>query len=172
MNRTKIIFIGALMAAVATVFQSIPALLSESFALLTTLSAIPVYLAARTNPAAGALSYFTTAVLVLFVSSHEALFFLFTNGVVGVSLGICCYLKQKKINTLVICAFVLTIALCIINYGIGYPVLGVPVPGVIIVQLLILFLFSLIYNYIFLAFADFVYKKIKDSGITDIGSSE
>ncbi len=172
MNRTKIIVIGALMAAIAAIFQSIPAYLSEVFALLTAFSAIPIYTAARTNPVAGVLSYFTATILILFVSTHEALFFLFTNGIVGVSLGVCCYFKLKKIITLAASSVALTIALCIMNYGIGIPVLGIRIPGIIIVQFVILLLFSLIYNFIYLIFADLVYKKIKSSGITDIGSSE
>lgn len=172
MNRTKIIVVGVLMAAVATIIQSIPAFLSESFALLTIFSTIPIYTAARTNPAAGAVSYVTTAVLVLFASSHEALFFLFTNGIVGISLGTTSFFKMKKIPALAASSGILTVALYIINYGIGFPVMGVTLPGPVIVQLITLLVFSVVYNFAYQIFADFVYKKIKSSGITDIGSNE
>ncbi|MGB8451184.1 MAG: hypothetical protein WCD89_02530 [Anaerocolumna sp.] len=90
---------------------------------------------------------------------------------VGVSLGICCYFKLKKMITIAASSAVLTVALGIMNFGIGFPVLGVPIPGVIIVQLVILLVFSIIYNFVYMIFADFIYKKIRSSGITDIGAN-
>ncbi len=172
MNRTKIIVIGVIMAMIATVVQSIPAFLSQAFALLTIFSALPIYTAARTNPYAGVVAYLATVLLVLFVDPHEALSFLFTNGVVGFSLGICCNRKLKKLTTLGGSSAALAVTSGILNYGLGYPFLGVSIPGILPVQLVLLLLFSFVYNFIYLVFADFVYKKIKSSGITDIGSSQ
>ncbi len=160
------------MAGIATIFQSIPFFLSEAFALLTILSAIPIYTAARTNPMSGALSYVVTVILVLFVSSHEALMFLFTNGVVGVSLGITSYLKLNKFLAVGISSVIQTIFLCILNYGIGISIFGVKIPGAIIIQLILILGFTLVYNFGYQAFADFIYKRIKTSGITDIGANE
>lgn len=171
MNKTKIIVIGALMAAIAVIFQTLPILLSEVFIFLTVLSAVPIYIASRVKPVAGVLSFLVAAILMIFISTHEALFFICTNGIVGMSLGICRYIKLKKAIILLICPLALTISLSIMNYGIGIPVFGSKIPGAFLVQLLILFLFSLVYILIYLLFADFLYKRLEIPRITESSSS-
>jgi hypothetical protein len=161
MNRTKIIVIGALMAAVAAMFQSLPVLLSEVFVLLTIISAIPIYIASRINPLSGILSYIVAFVLIFMVSTHEALFFMCTNGIVGLSLGLCRYYKLKKPIIILISSFTMTISLSIMNYGIGIPIFGTAIPGPLPVQVLILYVFSTSYNLIYLLASDAIYKKIK-----------
>lgn len=165
MDRTKMIVIGVLMAAVATIIQSIPVFLSESFALLTLFSAIPVYTAARINPLAGVIAYAATAVLVLFASGQEALFFLFTNGVVGISQGTLSYLKLNKIPALVVSSAALTVTTTIMNLGIGMPVMGVELPGTKIVQIVMILVISAVYNFGFQAAGDVVYKNLESFGI-------
>jgi riboflavin transporter FmnP len=164
MNRTKVIVIGALMAALAAVFQSLPVLLTEIFILLTILSAIPIYISSRINPLSGVLSYFVAATLIFMISTHEGLFFLCTNGVVGLSLGLCCYYRLKKPVLLLICAAVMTFSLSIMNYGIGIPIFGAAIPGPFPVQLLLLLLFSAVYSFIFLVASDFIYQRVHAAG--------
>jgi len=161
MNRTKNIVIGAFMATLAAIFQTLPVLFSEAVVILTILSAVPIYTASRIKPALGVLSYFVASVLVLFVSAHEALFFLCTNGIIGVMLVSCRYYKQKKPIILLISSLAMTISLSFMNYIIGIPVFGVALPGVIIVQIILILLFSFTYNFIYLLFADFLFKRIK-----------
>ena len=172
MNRTKIIATGVLMAAVATIIQGIPAFLSESFALLTLASAIPVYTAARSNPLSGAISYAATVLLLLFVDPGESLNFLLTNGVVGISQGFTSNFKLKKIPALAASSAALTVTSSIMNFGIGIPVLGVTLPGSAIIQILTTLLISAGYNFGYQIVADFVYQKLQSTGITDMGSKE
>jgi hypothetical protein len=165
MNKTKIIIIGALMAAIAAIFQSLPLLATEAFVILTVLSALPIYMAARLNPFAGTLSFIVAAILIFLVSTHEALFFICTNGIVGLSLGICRCYKMRIPVILPLCSAILTIFLSIMNYGIGIPIFGTKIPGTIIIQIVTLFIFSLAYNFIYLVFADFIFKRLKIAGI-------
>jgi hypothetical protein len=129
------------------------------------LSAIPIYIASRINPAAGIMSYLVAAILISFVSTHEAVFFLCTNGAVGVSLGSCRYFKLKLPFVIIISSCILTITLSVMNFGIGIPVFGTQIPGAFIVQLLILLLFSSVYNLIYLLFNDFIFNRLKKMGI-------
>lgn len=172
MNRTKIIATGVLMAAVATIIQGIPAFLSESFALLTLASAIPVYTAARSNPLSGVISYAATVVLLLFVDPGESLNFLLTNGVVGISQGLTTNFKLKKIPALAVSSAALTVTSSIMNLGIGTPVLGVTLPGSAIIQILTTLVISAGYNFGYQIAADFIYQKLQSSGITDMGSKD
>lgn len=161
MLNTKTVIIGALLAALAVLFQLVPVFFSEIFIFLTIFSAVPIYIAARINPKAGFLSYLVAGNLVMFFSTHEGLFFLCTNGIIGVSLGICGYYEKKKITTWLISSAVLTAALSIMNYGIGIPVFGSNIPGTMIIQLIILLLFSFVYNIFYYYFSNFIFNLLK-----------
>lgn len=160
MSSTKMLVTGAFMAAIASSFQLIPVLLSEAAVLLTMFSALPIYIAARCKPVTGILSYLTAAILIMLFSTHESLFFLCTNGMVGLSLGICCYYTQKKLIILMISSLVMTISLSIMNYVIGFPVFGTTLPGTYTIQFILIFLFSFVYNTIYYYFAGFLSRRI------------
>lgn len=160
MSNTRPLVIGALFAIMAALFQSLPVIFSEVFVLFTIFSAIPIYIVARINPKAGVLSYLVAAMLIMIISTHEGLFFLFTNGVIGCSLGISSSYTNKKAIIWASSSIVLTVTLSIMNYGIGIPVFGTNLPGALYFQLLILFLFSVLYNVIYSYLGDFIYKRL------------
>ena len=137
MSNTKIIVIGALFAVMAALFQLIPILLSEVFVFLTIFSAVPIYIVSRISPKAGVSSYFVASMLVMLLSVHEGIFFLCTNGVIGITLGICSYYTEMKAITWLSSSLMLTTTLSIMNYVIGIPVFGGKIPGGIIIQIVI-----------------------------------
>lgn len=161
MINTKTLIIGSLFAVIAALFQLIPVLFSEVFVIFTIFSAVPIYIVSRINPKAGVLSYFVASMIVILLSVHEGLFFLCTNGIVGISLGICSYYTKAKATTWSLSSLVLTIALSIMNYGIGIPVFGSKIPGGIIIQIAILFLFSVVYNIFYYYFSGFIFNILK-----------
>jgi hypothetical protein len=165
MNHTRLIVIGAFMATIAAMFQMLPVLLSEVFVLLTIVSAIPIYIAARLKPFSGILSYIVAFALIFLFSTHQSFFFLCTNGIAGLSLGLCRYYKLKRLIIILISSFSMTITLCIMNYGIGIPVFGAAIPGILIIQVLLIFLFTVLYNFLYLIIADAVYKRLRFTGI-------
>lgn len=158
---TKTIVIGALFAVIAALFQLIPTLLSETFIFLTIFSAVPIYIVSRVNPKAGILSYFVASMIIMILSVHEGLFFLCTNGIVGISLGICSFYKKSKIITWVLSSLMLTITLSIMNYGIGIPVFGSKIPGSLAIQIAIIFAVSTIYNIFYYYFSSFIFKLVE-----------
>lgn len=160
--RTKTIVIGSLLASIAALFQLMPVFYSEVFLFLTIFSAVPIYLVARISPKAGLLSYIVAAMLVMIFSMHEGLFFLFTNGIVGLSLGICSFYTEKRRFICTLSSIILTIALVIINYGIGIPIFGSKIPGIMVVQIAIIFLVSTIYIISHYYFSSFIYRFIKN----------
>jgi hypothetical protein len=155
------------MAAIAALFQLMPSLLSEMFVFMTVFSALPIYIIARISPKAGLLSYIVADFLVLLLSVHEGLLFLFTNGIVGLSLGIGGYFIQRKSMVILSSCMVLASALAVVNYGIGIPVFGGELPGRIVFQIVVLLAFALIYNTLFYLFADFLYNRLKKLGFID-----
>ena len=162
---TKTIVIGALFAVITALFQVIPVLFSEVFIFLTIFSAVPIFIVSRINPKTGFLSYIVASILVMLISTHEGLFFLCTNGVIGLSLGVCGYYTNRKTIIYIISSLTLTFALSIMNYGIGIPVLGTKIPGGMIIQLAILFALSLACNIFYYYFSDFIFRTLKKSNV-------
>lgn len=134
---------------------------SEIFVLLTLFSAVPIYIVSRINPKAGALSYFVASLLVMLISTHEGIFFLCTNGIVGLSLGTCSYYTKKRILIWFISSLILTITLSFMNYVVGIPIFGAKIPGAMIIELVIIFVFSCVYNTIYYYFSNFIFKLLK-----------
>ena len=163
--KTKTLVIGALLAVIAAFFQVMPVLFSEVFIFVTIFSAVPIYIVSRINPKAGVLSYFVAGMLVMLISTHEALFFLCTNGIIGTSLGVCRYYTNRKTTIFIISSLALTITLSIMNYGIGIPVFSTKIPGGIMIQLFIIFLISSVYNIIYYYFSDSIFKILKKNNV-------
>lgn len=156
--KTKTIIVGASLAGLAALFQLIPVITSEAFVLLTVFSALPIYIIARIDAKAGSLAYLVAASIVTLFSLHEGLFFLCTNGVVGLSLGISNHYLRNKTTIYVIASFILAAALIIMNFIIGIPVFGVKLPISPFAQLIIMLAFSLVYSAIYYNFANFIFK--------------
>ena len=161
MINIRTIVIGSLFAGLAALFQLIPTFFSEIFVFLTIFSAVPIYIVSRINPKAGVLSYFVASTIVMILSLHEGLFFLCTNGIIGISLGIFSYYTKRKIITWFLSSLILTITLSIMNYGIGIPVFGGKIPGTMIYQIAIIFFFSVIYNIFYYYFSSFIFNLLK-----------
>lgn len=160
--KTKTIVIGSLFAAIAALFQLMPVFLSEAFLFLTIFSAIPIYIVSKMDPKAGIISYFVASIIVMTLSIHEGLFFLCTNGIVGLSLGIYSFYTERKMVIWLLSSFTLASSLSIMNYGIGIPIFGTIIPGPLASQIGIILFLSLIYIILYYYFSAFIYKLLKN----------
>ncbi|WP_315115105.1 hypothetical protein [uncultured Clostridium sp.] len=160
MVTTKRIIIGAFLICLSVIFQLTPVLFSEIFVFLTVLSGFPMYVISKISPKVGVMAYAISALVILCLSVHESIFFLCTNGIVGLSLGATSYYTNKKLPIVVIASITLTFTLSIINFIIGVPVFGVKIPFSIFIQLGIFFAFAIIYNSIYLRISKFLFKII------------
>lgn len=160
MSRTKLIVLGAFFTSLAVVFQLIPVLFSEVFVLTTMLSALPIYMIAKMNPQIGIAGYIAAAILISLFSVHEGLFFLCTNGVVGLALGGTHYYTNKKTIIFSVSSLCLTLALSIMTFIIGIPVFGFVIETGVLMQIFILLVFSLVYSIFYFYLANAVSKII------------
>lgn len=152
---------GGLLICLSSVLQLIPASFGEIFVIVTIFSAIPIYILSRLNLKVGLLGYIIAGILIFFFNAHESLFFLFTNGVVGFSLGAFNYMLKSRFLISLSSGIVLTLSLTLVNFIIGIPVLGVNLPGNLLIQVSIIMFFSLIYCSIYLFLANFIYNYLK-----------
>lgn len=152
---------GGLLICLSVLLQLLPTSFGEVFVIVTIFSAIPIYFLSRLNPKAGLLGYILTGILISFLNVHEGLFFLFTNGVVGLSLGAFSNKLKSKLLIALFSGILLSLSLILVNFIIGIPVLGVNLPGNLLIQISILLFFSLIYCFIYLLLANFMYNYLK-----------
>ena len=157
--KTKNIVLGALLAVISSLFQCIPALFSETFIFVTIFSAIPIYLISRIEPVYGILSYIIAFILISLISPHENIMFIFTNGIVGLSLGISQYYLKKRPLICIIAGIFLTLSICIVNFLIGINIIGFSF-SFSIIPILIIFMASYIYYFMFLILCNFIYKRL------------
>lgn len=160
MHETKTVVLGGLLACMAVLFQILPLFLSEAFAVLTMFSAIPVYIICRINPRIGISSTMVSFFLISLFTTHEALFFICTNGPIGASLGCCSHITSNKKFIIPISSFILSCTLSIMNFIIGIPIFGAPLPGTLVIQILVILVFSFIYSCIYLHLSNFIFKEL------------
>ena len=115
---------------------------------------------AKMNPKIGIVGYITAGLLISLFSVHEGMFFLCTNGVVGLALGASHYYTNKKAIIFLISTIALTIALSTMTFIVGIPVFGVVIKTNTYIQIGILLIFSLIYSIFCFYIANFIFKTI------------
>ncbi len=152
---------GGLLICLSAVLQLLPTSFGEVFIISTVLSAIPIYILSRLNPKVGLLGYIIAGMLIFFFNVHEGLFFLFTNGAVGFSIGTFNHMLKSKLLISILSGMVLTLSLSSVNFIIGIPVLGINLPGNLPIQIGVLLVFSIVYCFIYLLFANFIYNYLK-----------
>ena len=157
----KRVLISCLILAVsAAALQTIPRILGPAFVFTGILSGFLVYFAAQLNWFLGFAVYLTASALSASMDMGEAVFFICTNGIIGLSLGI---IKDRFKNIYlvpVLSALLVTVMLCIVNYLFGINSFGYSAPKALIPQALTLFLPLYIYCFICLKLAMSAYNLL------------
>jgi hypothetical protein len=161
MDKTRAIAFGGIMTCTAVLLQCLPVFLTEAFVILTMLSALPIYIVTRIDSKTGIAALIASFILISLFSTHEALFFIFTNGPIGVVLGTLSCFKKKKSVVVLEASLVMTFTISIMNFLIGIPIFGTPIPGNLIIQIIILIMFSIVYSTLYLYFCEIVFNKIR-----------
>lgn len=161
MINIRIVAQGGLLICISAVLQLLATAFGEIFVFASILSSIPIYILSRINPKVGIIGYMIAGLLIFLFNAHEGLFFLFTNGPVGFALGAFNYLFKSKTLISVFSGIVLTISLGTVNFIVGIPVFGINLPGNLISQICILLAFSVIYCFIYLLFASFIFNFLR-----------
>jgi hypothetical protein len=161
MKTTKLIAIGGIMAVFSAFFQIIPVIFSELFTIATIFSTLPVYIVSRISPKTGVSTFAAASLLIFALSPHESLFFIFTNGIMGLCLGLCRYYSLTRIISVIVNSLALLITLNILITVFGINAFGTDIPLSFWVLSAAIFIFSLLYSLLYLLFAEFIYVRVK-----------
>lgn len=140
---------ASILTAIIVVIEILAATMGEALVVLTILSSLPIYIICRSSIALGIASYINVGLILLLINPHQLLFFIFTNGLLGISLGF----FDKKIKLSIISILASSLMLCI---GI---ITMINLIGIFIVKWyigILIFLFSCIY----VSFYHFIARKI------------
>lgn len=149
-SKTTRLIMGALLGSVAVILQSAGIFtgIGYIFSMLTT---GPIVLACLLSTRIGLMTYIVTIFLLAVVQPSELLVFPFTTGLLGLSIGFGLKYIKRPISIVFFAALCLSTGICILLYGIGFPVLGPSVSSEFnILVFLGTFTFSLIYSWIWL----------------------
>lgn len=123
MKRIKIvqfICVGGLLTALTVLFQSAPVFLPAIGLALSPFSTLPIAIASSINPILGAAVLFSSTILLVFVSTQEAMILLFTTGLLGLVLG-ALLLRKGVFVTILASTFALTVGIIIMTYIVVIP---------------------------------------------------
>lgn len=168
MSSTKKTTVLVVLTVFTVLFQIIPAIFSHKYVLLTMFSALPIYLITRISGPMGLIAFVAAGISIFGISSHEGLFYLFTNGPVGLVLGLGEHFSKRDLTAAFLTAITLAITLSLLNFVIGIKVFGTDIPGPLGVQILLIFLFSFMYCIMYSFMADFVYRLLRKRGYTGV----
>ena len=118
MNKTKVIqsvTLGALYSIISTIFQTAPVYMPVVGLLFSPLSTLPVIISGLYSFTLALFVYLCSSFLILLVSLEEALFFIFSTGLIG--LGISIFIKKNKpITTNITSTIFLTFGILMLTY--------------------------------------------------------
>ncbi|MEH7386385.1 hypothetical protein V7147_13395 [Bacillus sp. JJ1521] len=150
------IAVGALLGSIAVIFQSAGIFTGIGY-ILSMMTTGPLVLASLMSLRIGVLTYFVTIFLLAMLQPSELLVFIFTTGLLGLSLGIGLKYLKKSILIIFFAALCLTLGISFLLYVLKFPILGPSVTSHFnSLVLLGIFAFSFLYSWI--------WKKVSISG--------
>nr|WP_309098695.1 hypothetical protein [Fredinandcohnia onubensis] len=147
-SKTMRLVVGALLGSVAVIFQSAGIFTGIGY-ILSMMSTGPLVLASLMSLRIGMMTYFVSAFLLAMLQPSELLVFVFTTGLLGLSLGIGLKYLKRSVLTIPFAALCLTLGISLLLYVFKFPILGPSVSthfnSVVIVGT---FAFSIVYSWI------------------------
>jgi hypothetical protein len=118
MDIGRFICIGGILTAVTVLFQSAPVFLPTIGLALSPLSTLPIAIAAVSNISLGITVFFSSALILVIVSTQETIILLFTTGLLGIVIGTLLYRKGIIISILS-SSITLSLGMIFLTYIVG-----------------------------------------------------
>lgn len=118
MNIGRFICIGGILTTMAVLFQSAPVFLPAIVLALSPLSTLPIAIATVSNISLGLTIFFSSALILIIVSTQETLILLFTTGLLGIVIGTLLYRKGIIISIL-LSSIALSLGMIFLTYIVG-----------------------------------------------------
>ncbi|TCL58312.1 hypothetical protein EDC14_10425 [Hydrogenispora ethanolica] len=150
--------LALILTGLAVILQWLPGLLGAEFALVTVLSALPIFILTRARPLLGPFGYWAAGLLLFAVNPQQSAFFILVNGPLGVLLGLGPLYSGNDRLVALITGLVVTFNMAIIMFGMNVHYFGIWLPGPFPVQLAVLTLASFLFCYAYLSLGNLVLR--------------
>ena len=171
-SKTIKLVVGALLGSIAVIFQSAGIFTGLGF-ILSMMSTGPLVLASLLSIRIGVMTYVITVCLLAIFQPSEVLVFLFTTGLLGLSLGIGLKYLKKSLLVILFAAFCLTLGISLLLYGFHFPILGPSITSDFNSMVILgTFTFSLLYSWIWQKLSIIALKFLIKAFISTMNLSE
>ncbi len=146
----RIVFIS-LLSSISAIFQSAGGFFPGIGYLISPLATAPILLSSVFSPLFGFYAYLLTILLLLILQPSELIIFPFTTGILGISIGVAIHHLKNRWSIILCGAIGLTTGICLLLYGLKFPVLGPIVSFSISIPIIGgIFAFSFFYRWIWM----------------------
>lgn len=159
-NRRSLVA-SALMSLIAAILQSAGGVLPGIGMLISPFSTAPIILSVLILPTYGILSYILTIFLLLLIQPSELIIFPFTTGAMALGIGFGLILFNKGWKVITFSSMFLSVGICLLLYLFRFPALGPFLLEFRSVNILIIYLFSLLYCWLWLELILRLLPKLK-----------
>lgn len=157
----RIVFIS-LLSGISAIFQSAGGFFPGIGYLISPLATAPILLCTVFSPSFGFYAYLLTLLQLLILQPSELIIFPFTTGILGISIGVPIHHLKNRWGILLFGAIGLTAGICLLLYGLKFPVLGPAISNSISIPVIGgIFAFSLLYSILWLFISKLILKKFK-----------
>lgn len=156
---------AALMALLASILQAAGGIIPGIGMLISPFSTVPIIISLLISQSYGLLSYLLTLFLLLFIQPSELIIFPFTTGAMAIGIGFGFILFNKGWKVITFSSLFLCIGICLLLYGLQFPVLGPLLIEFRVWNIIVIYLFSLVYCWLWIElFLRLLPKLIMDNG--------
>ncbi|WP_066290502.1 hypothetical protein [Bacillus sp. FJAT-29937] len=160
--RAKKIVLISLLSSFGAIFQSAGGFLPGVGYFISPLATAPIIVCSIFSIPLGLASYILTALLLLILQPSELIVFPFTTGLLGLFIGISFHQFRKRWSHILSGAAGLMFGICLLLYGLKFPVLGPAISHQFSVTVVgLIFIFSAFYSWIWVVLSARLIKRIR-----------
>lgn len=141
---------SALMGLIAALLQAAGGVIPGIGMLISPFSTAPIIISFLILPSYGILSYLVTIFLLLLIQPSELIIFPFTTGAMAIGIGLGLILFNKGWKVITFSGLFLCTGICLLLYVFQFPILGPFLMEFKIPNIIIIYLFSLIYCWVWI----------------------
>jgi hypothetical protein len=141
---------SALMALIAAILQAAGGVIPGIGMLISPFSTAPIIISVLILPSYGILSYLLTIFLLLLIQPSELFVFPFTTGAMAIGIGLGFFLFSKLWKVISFSSLFLCIGICLLLYVIQFPVLGPLLIEFRVLNIIVIYSFSLVYCWLWI----------------------
>jgi len=161
-SKVKRIVYISLLSSISAIFQSAGGFFPGIGYLISPLATAPILLCTIFSLSFGFFAYLLTLMLLLILQPSELIIFPFTTGILGIGIGVAIHHLKNSWSIILSGAIGLAAGICLLLYGLKFPVLGSAVSYSISFPVIGgIFVFSLFYSFLWLLISKLILKKFK-----------